>query len=239
MQDTSISSIPKTDSWKMFDRIAPRYDFLNHLLSFGLDISWRGQLNRFLPARPALSLLDLATGTGDVVLTLVKHNKNITRACGLDLSDAMLALARQKVKRANLNNTISLQHGDAACIPHAEAAFDAVTIAFGIRNTADPLIVLKEMYRVLNNGGRALILEFSLPGNPFTRALHLFYLRNIIPVVGGIVSGDREAYRYLNRTIEEFPCGDNFCRIMRKAGFKNLKANTLFPGIATIYQGEK
>ncbi len=223
----------------MFNRIAPRYDFCNHFLSFGLDILWRRRLNLLLTTRPGQSLLDLATGTGDVVLTLVKQNKNIAKAVGLDLSGAMLDLARQKVKRAGLENKITLQHGDAACIPHDEASFDTVTMAFGIRNVDNPAAVLKEIHRVLNSQGEAFILEFSLPRNRLIKACHLFYLRNIVPTLGGFFSGHREAYRYLNKTIEEFPSGNDFCWIMKQAGFASVRTITLFAGVATIYKGKK
>lgn len=228
----------------MFDAISPRYDVLNRLLSFGLDVVWRRQLVRFLPNdgvgnRHACSLLDLATGTADVLLALVRGNQNIKEAAGIDLADKMLAIGREKIARANLSGKITLTHGDVNHIPFEDNAFDAVTIAFGIRNVEDHNQVLREMRRVLEPGGRALVLEFSLPENRILRTAHLFYLRTLVPAIGGLVSGHGEAYRYLNRTIETFPYGDDFCALMEFCGFKKVKANPLMGGIATIYCGDK
>lgn len=225
----------------MFDAISPRYDLLNRLLSLGLDIFWRRQLVRFLPVGAGcdLSLLDLATGTADVPLTLVRQSKNIEHAVGIDLADKMLAIGREKITLANLADKITLSHGDANHIPFEDNVFDAVTIAFGIRNVEDHNQVLREMRRVLKPRGRAIILEFSLPENKALRATHLFYLRVVVPAIGGLVSGHGEAYRYLNQTIETFPYGDDFCALMELCGFKKVKAHPLMGGIATIYEGEK
>ena len=232
-------TIFKSDSWRMFDDISPRYDLLNRLLSFGLDVFWRRQLVQFLPTQHNQKLLDLATGTADVPLALVRRSKNIEYAVGIDLADKMLAIGREKVTRAKLEDKILLSHGDASQIPFADNAFDAVTMAFGIRNVEGPLEVLREMRRVLKPQGRALILEFSLPENKILRAAHLFYLRTVVPIVGGLISGHGEAYRYLNQTIERFPRGAAFCAIMADAGFHNVTAHPLLGGIATIYVGEK
>ncbi len=228
----------------MFDAISPRYDLLNRLLSFGLDVYWRRQLARFLPENVAgtacgMSLLDLATGTADVLLTLLKNNPRIRAGFGIDLADKMLDIGRRKVAREGFEGRISLQHGDARQIPYNDKTFDVVTMAFGIRNVEEPAVVLREMRRVLKPGGRALILEFSLPHNRILRAAHLFYLRSVVPAIGGLVSGHSEAYRYLNQTIERFPCGAAFCAIMQDAGFQNVNAHPLMGGIATIYVGEK
>ena len=233
-------SLPaKSDSWRMFDEISSRYDLLNRLLSFGLDVFWRRQLLRFLPAQHNQKLLDLATGTADVPLTLVRRNKNIEYAVGIDLADKMLAVGRAKVTRAKLEDKILLTHGDASHIAFNADVFNVVTMAFGIRNVEDPLQVLREMHRVLKPQDRALILEFSLPENKALRAAHLFYLRTVVPIVGGLISGHGEAYRYLNQTIERFPRGAAFCAIMADAGFHNVTAHPLLGGIATIYVGEK
>lgn len=223
----------------MFDAISSRYDILNRLLSFGLDLFWRRRLGRFLPQDGAVSLLDLATGTADVLLTLVRHNKNIEYAVGMDMAEQMLSIGREKIARANLSNKITLTHGDAGHIPFEAGRFDAVTMAFGIRNVEDPAQVLREMRRVLKDGGRALILEFSLPENRILRAAHLFYLRFVVPAIGGLISGHGPAYRYLNQTIERFPYGAAFCAMMADAGFRNPSALPLSGGIATVYAGEK
>ncbi len=236
---TDNLAIPKSESWRMFDDISPRYDLLNRLLSFGLDVFWRRQLVKFLPAQHNQKLLDLATGTADVPLTLVRRSKNIEYAVGIDLADKMLTIGQAKVMAAKLEDRIMLNHGDASYIDFNAEVFNAVTIAFGIRNVEDPLQVLREMQRVLKPQGRALILEFSLPENKTLRALHLFYLRKVVPTIGGLVSGHAQAYRYLNQTIERFPCGPDFCAIMEDAGFRNPQAHPLLGGIATIYTGEK
>ena len=231
--------LSKSDSWRMFDEISPRYDLLNRLLSFGLDVFWRRQLVRFLPAQHNQKVLDLATGTADVPLTLVRCSKNIEYVVGIDLADKMLALGQKKVACAKLEYKILLNHADAAHTDFNADVFHAVTIAFGIRNMEDPLQVLREMHRVLKTGGRALVLEFSLPENKNLRALHLFYLRKIVPAIGGLISGHGEAYRYLNQTIEHFPYGRAFCALMEDAGLRNPQAHPLLGGIATIYVGEK
>ena len=232
-------TLSKSDSWRMFDDISPRYDLLNRLLSFGLDAFWRRQLVRFLPAQHNQKLLDLATGTADVPLTLVRRSKNIEYAVGIDLADKMLSIGQAKVTRAKLEDKITLNRGDARQTNFSADVFNVVTMAFGIRNVEDPLQVLREMHRVLKPQGRTLILEFSLPENKILRAGHLFYLRNVVPAIGGLVSGHGAAYRYLNQTIERFPCGATFCAMMADAGFRNPTAHPLMGGIATIYVGEK
>jgi demethylmenaquinone methyltransferase/2-methoxy-6-polyprenyl-1,4-benzoquinol methylase len=224
--------------WQMFDRIAHRYDFLNHLLSMGIDRGWRQEIAARLPARPHLHLLDLATGTADVLLTLCQLNPDIERASGLDLSEHMLAYGRQKLKKAHLKASAELRTGDACQIDEPANSYDAITMSFGIRNVLDPDLCLREIYRTLKPGGRALILEFSLPEPPL-RPLYLLYLRHILPKIGALISGDDSAYRYLNQTIETFPCGQNFCNRMIEAGFKQVDFTPLTCGIATLYQGDK
>jgi len=202
----------RRDIWKMFDRIAARYDLLNHLLSADIDKRWRRRLATMLPGGGNLSVLDLATGTGDQLLTLAADGR-VTNGIGIDLAEQMLAVGREKIRRLNLDRQLSLQHGDAENIPFNTNRFDAATIAFGIRNMTDVRRTLIEMHRVLKPGGRALILEFSLPRNT--------------------------AYRYLNETIETFPHGTAFCELMTKAGFSSVKHTPLTMGVATIYCGDK
>jgi demethylmenaquinone methyltransferase/2-methoxy-6-polyprenyl-1,4-benzoquinol methylase len=222
----------------MFDRIAPRYDLLNHLLSFNRDKAWRRKMTLLLPTRPKLTLLDLATGTGDQLLSLYDSGK-IASGVGIDPAEGMLAIGREKIARRRLSATLSLILGSAEQIPFGDRSFDIVTISFGIRNVTDVPLALKEMHRVLKPGGRALILEFSLPKNAVIRGGYLVYFRYILPFLGGIISGDREAYRYLNQTVESFPYGDQFTALMCKAGFGNVKHTPLTFGVATIYQGDK
>jgi len=233
------SDLSKTESWKMFDRISQRYDFLNRLFSLGLDVVWRKRLVRYLPNQINQVVVDIATGTADVLLYLFQQNSNISRGDGIDLAENMLAIGRQKVQARQLQDKIVLQHGDAQQIPFPANQFDAATIAFGIRNMAEPVKVLKEIFRVLKPQGRALVLEFSLPQNRFLRSIYLIYLRHFIPALGTVLSGDGGAYRYLNRTVETFPSGRDFCALMESVGFKNIVAHPLTFGVATIYQGDK
>lgn len=229
----------KAESWRMFNRISKRYDFLNRLLSFGMDVGWRKKLADFLPQRNDLTLLDLATGTGDVPIYLVLRSKRIKSVVGVDMAEKMLVIGREKIMQNLMRSKITLQTGDVNRLSFNGASFDCTTIAFGIRNIENPAQALSEMYRVLKAGGRSLILEFSLPQNPFLRVLSLVYMRHILPFLGWVISGDFMAYKYLNQTIEKFPYGNAFCRLMTDAGFKNVKANTLGLGVATIYQGDK
>ena len=234
----NVQDASKKNSWQMFNRIAKTYDSVNRMLSFGLDVGWRKKVGLLLPQSPNLRLLDLATGTADQVLLLCKEHPNqITNAVGMDLSEGMLSFGREKVKAQQLESVISLQTGDAVNLPVEDTQFDAITISFGIRNVPDVPKALTEMVRVLKPSGKALILEFSMPKNPIVRFGHLFYLRFVLPFVGGLVSGDYEAYRYLNTSIEGFPYGESFAELMRDAGFSTVRCHELSFGIATIYEG--
>jgi demethylmenaquinone methyltransferase/2-methoxy-6-polyprenyl-1,4-benzoquinol methylase len=229
----------RVDVWKMFDRIAPRYDLLNRILSLGLDGPWRRRARKYLPKGKNLKVLDLATGTGDLLLALFSNKNKISSAVGLDMSEEMLAIAENKIAGSNLQDLISLVRADAAEIPFADNNFDTVTIAFGIRNVPDINITLGQMYRVLKPSGRVLILEFALPENIVIKNLFLIYLRTFVPAIGALVSGDYKAYRYLNKTVETFLCREELCRAMRNAGFINVKVVPMTFGVACIYCGEK
>lgn len=235
----AVISYSKTDSWKIFDAIYQRYDLANRVLSLGMDVSWRKRFFKYLPARDNIKALDLATGTADVVISLVQNSSDITSAYGIDLSENMLALGRKKIAAKDLQTRIQLQKADAAHLPFPDNEFDLETMAFGIRNVENPIFVLKEIYRTLKPGGRGVVLEFSLPANFFIRIFYLIYLKVLVPLVGGVISGNFSAYFYLNRTIEKFPHGEVFCRMMRQCGFKNVTAEPLLFGVATIYCGEK
>lgn len=235
----NIQTPARQDVWQMFDRIAWRYDFLNRILSMGIDRGWREQMADMLPPRPELQILDLATGTADVPLTFVRSNQDIAHITGMDLAEKMLDTGREKVAKQGLTNTIDLSTGDAMAIPAEDNTYDAATISFGIRNVPDVLTTLKEMHRVVNPGGYALILEFSTPQIPVFKEGYLFYLRHILPQIGAALSGDSHAYRYLNQTIETFPYGQDFCDLMIEAGFTQTAAVPLTGGIATIYKGVK
>ena len=234
---SSIQDASKKTSFEIFNRIAKSYDSVNRILSFGLDIGWRKKVNTLLPQKNGLRLLDLATGTADQVIMLCDINPNIGSATGMDLSDEMLNIGREKVKR--FNGKIELHNGDAVQLPIEDAQYDALTMSFGIRNVPDVQASMREMYRVLGDGGKALILEFSLPKNPIVRFGHIFYLRYVLPLVGGLISGDYAAYKYLNTSIEAFPYGDDFCNLMRNAGFESVTAHPVTFGIATIYEACK
>ena len=220
----------KAESPALFDRIATTYDTVNRILSFGIDSLWRRRVVHRLPQG---NVLDLACGTGELALAIAR--KEGVRVTGLDLSEGMLEVARRRTE----GQSITLIHGDAQQLPLPDGSFDATTIAFGIRNVPDVSAALAEMHRVLRPGGRTFILEFSLPANRFIRALHCFYLRHVLPRVGGWISGDREAYRYLNTTIEAFPYGEDFLDLVREAGFSDCTVTPLTMGIATLYEGRR
>ena len=235
----SIKDPTKRTSWQMFDRIAATYDPVNRLLSFGLDRKWREKVNSLLPKKSNIRLLDLATGTADQILMLCKINSNIGPSIGMDLSEGMLEKGREKVRKQGRDQQIELRTGDAVELPLDDESFDAITMSFGIRNVPDVPAALREMVRVLRPGAKSLILEFSLPKNPLIRAGHLFYLRYVLPAVGGIISGDYQAYKYLNTSIEAFPYGDDFCALLTDSGFKQVKHHPVTFGIATVYEATK
>lgn len=229
----------KADSWKIFDTIYQKYDFLNQILSLGFDKKWRNQFTRFVPQRSNLKIIDLATGTADVLITLVENNKNIKTAFGIDLSENMLSLAKEKVANRHLSDRISFQHANATQLPFLNEEFDFATMSFGIRNIENPITAIQEIHRILKNDGKIVLLEFSLPKILIIRVFYLLYLKYLVPLVGGVISGNFKAYFYLNRTIEKFPYGDVFVRMIRQCGFTNVTASPLLYGIATIYCGEK
>jgi len=231
--------LPKSDSWKMFNSIAGRYDFLNRLLSLGQDIRWRQQLKQYLPDRDAQTILDLATGTADVLIALTKNNPKIHQGMGVDPAVKMLEIGRRKIQQEHLDDRLVLQQGDAQALPFIDETFDCVTISFGIRNIPDLRLALLEMYRVTKKGGRVLILEFSKPENPLLKAGHWFYLQTFVPLVGFLFSGNFKAYTYLNQTIQTFPYGDRFCKILKQMGFVEIQAHPLMGGAATIYVAQK
>jgi demethylmenaquinone methyltransferase/2-methoxy-6-polyprenyl-1,4-benzoquinol methylase len=232
----------KAESWQMFDRIAPTYDALNRMLSAGIDRGWRRKVARELPEHPArLRLLDLATGTGDQLFTLLREKPDRwAAATGADLSEGMMLRARAKAgKDPALPVEPTWVVSSADNLPFPDASFEVVSMSFGIRNVPDPVSALREISRVLTPGGRALILEFSLPEWAPLRALYLFYFRHILPRLGGWISGERAAYRYLNTTVEDFPYGEAFARLLENAGLSVLGLRPLTWGIATLYVAEK
>jgi len=225
--------------WKMFDNLSPNYDRINHIMTYGFDRYWRKQMAKLLPPLERIHLLDIATGTGDQIISLMTHSKRIDRVIGTDLARQMLHIAALKIASKPYADKITLLEADALNLPFNDHSFECVTISFGIRNVMDAELSLKEMVRVLKKGGRALILEGTIPKNFFFRTPYLFYLRYLLPHIGGYLSKNREAYRYLNKTIETFPSGQNFCNLMLKAGFQRVVAHPLTAGSVTIYQGDK
>ena len=222
------------DVSSMFNRISPQYDRANRILSLGLDMRWRKQLANFLPHRKNLSLLDLATGTGDQILALLHQQAPLNEVVGLDFSQGMLDIAARKLRSYP---NVSLLHGNAESLPFPDYSFDVCTFSFGIRNVSNPLKALSEMARVTKPGGRCLILEFSLPDN-FFRKPYVFYLRHLLPFLGGWIAKDFAAYRYLNRTIEAFPSGNSFLAWMQQSGFSSARTIPLLFGCVSLYVGE-
>lgn len=223
----------------MFDGIARRYDFLNHALSLGCDVAWRRRLVLRVAERPVARVLDAATGTGDVMIAVTDACPGLRLNVGLDMAGQMLALGQRKIEKRGLASQAAMMRGTATNLPFQDGSFDAVTIAFGIRNVDDVNAALGAFLRVLRPGGRAFILEFSLPGNALLRSAYLFYFRHVLPRLGGWISGDRVAYQYLNQSVEAFPYGEAFCELLRKAGFTRVSAVGFTFGVATLYQGEK
>lgn len=227
-----MTSPTRKDVWKMFDRISATYDKVNRVVSFGMDLRWRKKLAQHLPKKKHLDILDLATGTGDQAIQIMRSKASIKSITGIDLSKEMLNLAKIKIPE------MKIICADAEKLPFAKESFDAASFSFGIRNVPTPLNALNEIYRVLKPKGRCLILEFSMPPWPI-KSFYLFYLRHILPKIGGFLSKDQAAYRYLNETIEEFPSGPNFCKIMKRAGFSRIQAVPMNLGSVTLYIGEK
>jgi demethylmenaquinone methyltransferase/2-methoxy-6-polyprenyl-1,4-benzoquinol methylase len=235
----NLESPSRQEIWRMFNRISERYDLLNRILSLSLDVKWRKKLTQMLPDRSHQIVLDLATGTADVILSLFKYSNKIKQAVGLDMAPEMLQIGRKKIALQNLQKKVQILPGDAENIPFADNIFDTITIAFGIRNLINVQQGLREMFRVLKPKGRLLVLEFSLPDNRFIGTVYLFYFRKILPKIGSWFSGDKYAYHYLNQTVETFPYGKSFCNVLYTAGFQNIIAQPLTFGLASIYIAEK
>jgi demethylmenaquinone methyltransferase / 2-methoxy-6-polyprenyl-1,4-benzoquinol methylase len=220
---------------EMFNNIAPRYDFLNHFLSFGIDKLWRRRAIRLIkPFKPS-EILDVATGTGDLAIEALKTGAK--RVTGIDISEEMLTLGRIKVERLGLDHRISLKRGDSENLEFADATFDAVTVAFGVRNFEDLGRGLIEIRRVLRPGGVLCVLEFSRPRAFPVKQLFNFYSGFILPFIGRLISRDYSAYRYLPESVNEFPDGQDFILWMDKAGFKQTNEYRQTFGVATIYIG--
>ncbi len=221
----------------MFNNIAHRYDFLNHFLSLGIDKLWRRKAINLLKPKSPKNILDLATGTGDLAIAALKLNPE--KIIGLDISTGMLAKGNEKIKKRKLHPRIELLEGDSENIPYSENHFDAITVAFGVRNFENLEKGLSEMHRVLHKGGACVILEFSKPRSFPMKQLYGFYFKNILPLLGKIVSKDQSAYTYLPESVQEFPDGPEFLAILEKLQFRNLRIYPVSFGIASIYYAEK
>lgn len=222
----------------MFNSIAHRYDFLNHFLSAGIDYSWRRKAIRLLEKNNPGTILDVATGTGDLAIEAAKRIKDV-RITGIDIAEDMLEIGRKKIKEKKLADRIDLQPGDSENLQFPDASFDAVMVAFGVRNFENLEKGLAEMFRVLKPNGRVVILEFSKPGNFPVKQLYNFYFRYILPFLGRIISGDPKAYTYLPESVGAFPAGEEFLNLLRMVGFRDTKLRVLTFGIATIYNAYK
>lgn len=227
----------KTQVARMFDSISRRYDFLNHFLSLGIDTRWRKKAIGLLRPHSPNYLLDVATGTGDFALESLTLKPS--KVIGIDISEGMLEIGRKKIVQRKLSELIELKKGDSENIPFEENKFDAVTVAFGVRNFENLEKGLKEIYRVLKPQGHLLVLEFSKPRKFPFKQLYNFYFKTILPKIGRWVSNDKEAYSYLPESVEAFPDGEDFTRILQDVGFKKITCTTLTFGISSIYMGQK
>ncbi len=221
----------------MFNNIAPKYDLLNHLLSAGIDKGWRRKVRKALTANHPEIILDVATGTGDLAIELAKMP--VKKIIGIDIAKDMLEIGRKKVQKKGLSEIIELEPGDSENIHYPDNHFDAITVAFGVRNYENLEKGLREMCRVLKPGKKAAILEFSKPAAFPMKNLYQFYFSHILPFIGRMVSKDPEAYTYLPQSVAHFPENRDFLSVLEKAGFNNPVQKRLTFGIATLYLAEK
>jgi demethylmenaquinone methyltransferase/2-methoxy-6-polyprenyl-1,4-benzoquinol methylase len=222
----------------MFDDIAFRYDFLNHFLSGGIDVSWRKKAIRQLSALQPKQILDVATGTADMAI-IESSILNPDKITGIDISEGMLEIGRQKIAKLGLSGTIELVNGDSETINFADNSFDAVTVAFGVRNFEDLEKGLSEIKRVLKPGGKLVVLECTKPKMFGIKQLYNLYMNWITPGIGKLFSKNRNAYSYLNESIKKFPEGKNFTTILNNLGYRNTYCKPLTLGTCSIYCGEK
>jgi demethylmenaquinone methyltransferase/2-methoxy-6-polyprenyl-1,4-benzoquinol methylase len=221
---------------EMFDNISKRYDLLNHVLSLNIDKGWRKKVVAMVKADDPQRVLDVATGTADLAIALGKAMKAEVK--GLDISAGMLEVGREKVAKANLTS-VELILGDGENLPFADNHFDAITVAFGVRNFENLEKGLKDIHRTLKHGGQLVVLEFSQPQKAPFKQLYNFYFKNILPNIGKLVSKDSRAYTYLPESVAAFPFGDKFIEILKSCGYTQANAQTVTFGIATIYSARK
>ncbi|HET6460586.1 MAG TPA: bifunctional demethylmenaquinone methyltransferase/2-methoxy-6-polyprenyl-1,4-benzoquinol methylase UbiE [Syntrophales bacterium] len=221
---------------RMFDRIAPTYDLLNTVLSFSLDKSWRRAAINLLEIRAGDAVLDIATGTGDLAIPIAHSGGNVI---GVDLSRQMLLRALGKADEQGLRTRYSVVQGDALSMPFRNETFNSALVAFGIRNMNNLEAFLAEIHRVLNTNGRFAVLEFSLPESPLWRCIYGVYLKYAVPVIGGLISGDYDAYRYLRDSVTEFPVPRVLEEIMKGQDFRIVRSRSIFGGVSHLFLIEK
>ena len=241
--DTVVPFKNSTESKKkqvenMFDKIAFRYDFLNRFLSAGIDIGWRKKAIKQLISLHPKNILDVATGTGDFAITSYEILKP-EKITGIDISDGMLEIGRKKIAKAGLENSIELINGDSEAIFFDDNSFDAVTVAFGVRNFENLEKGLSEIKRVLKPGGKLIVLECTKPSLPVVKQLYHFYMKFVTPKIGKIIAKNNEAYQYLNDSVLQFPEKESFIHILNQSDYRNAFYKTLTLGICTIYCAEK
>lgn len=222
---------------EMFDNISPKYDFLNHFLSLGIDIIWRKKAIKLLKKDNPKVILDIATGTGDFAIEALALNPD--KVIGVDISEGMLEIGRKKLKKRKLDDRIELRSGDSEGLPFEDNMFDAVIVAFGVRNFENLDKGLEDMFRVIKPGGKVVVLEFSKPKHFPFKQLYQFYFRWILPIIGRLVSKDQSAYTYLPESVNAFPDGQDFLDRLEKIGFQKNKCKPLTVGISSIYTGTK
>ena len=231
------SSAKKQQVAKMFDSISDRYDFLNHFLSLGIDILWRRKAISLLKEIQPKVILDVATGTGDFSIEALRLKPQ--RIIGVDISEGMLDVGRRKMREKKIDHIIQLQSGDSENIPFADNFFDAVIVAFGVRNFENLEQGLSEMLRVAKPGGKVVILEFSRPSKFPMKQLYNVYFTTILPLIGRWISRDQAAYRYLPESVQAFPDGNDLIKILSDVGYKNPQSDPLTFGISSLYWGTK
>ncbi len=222
----------------MFNRIAPYYDFLNRFLSLGIDTIWRKKAIDLLQSEQPKLILDVAPGTADVALETVNRLQP-DKVIGIDISTEMLEIGKKKIKKRGLDTVIELQEGDSENLPFADNTFDAITVAFGVRNFENLEKGLTEMRRVLKDNGKLVVLEFSKPSVFPIKQMFNLYFKYILPTIGRLTSKDPRAYSYLYESVQAFPDGDDFVNILSKTGYKSNQCKPLTLGICSIYSGQK
>ncbi len=232
----------RVQAFEMFNQIAPRYDLVNRVLSGGIDIWWRKKVVAALPQKDALHILDVATGTGDLLVAMAKDPR-VGKVVGVDVSEGMIEAGQHKLlhfqKPGRHQTEVEMKLGDALALGEYEGQFDVVTIAFGIRNVIDVGLALRQMHSALKPGGKLLVLEFSTPKNAVIAPTYNLYRKEILPRVGGLFSGNKDAYQYLDETIASFPSGNGFLELMTSSGFKECRTKPLTFGVASLYEGRK